>query len=310
MARCYAVDFRGKMMKLDRIKKKLKQSGFRGLIAAAMRHAAILVDSEPKYLGHQVSAHKVLSRYTSFEGKDVLEVGAAQSCASMYPFLKDGANSAIVTGLEHISQEQTNKEYNLRVLHADALKLSSVFEPCCFDVVYGLSIVEHIRSPKVFLDEVYTVLKSGGLAYFEGNPIWSSPKGHHLWVATWGGSYQNKATANYLFSEWPGEASTNPLPDWSHLLMTSDQMRECLTEKSIPSGDIDCIIDWVFYSDKVNRINMFKIAEAYTSSKLIVLEANTVRVDVSRDVQAALRKRCGDGIDYGISGVSYILAKQ
>jgi SAM-dependent methyltransferase len=297
-------------MNAERIRKKLKRSGIRGLFTAALRQAASLIDNGwPNYLHHQLSAHRVLSGYTSFEGKEVLEVGGTQSCDSVYPFLKDGAASAVVTGLGHISQEQISKEYNLRILRADALKLSSVFEPCRFDIVYGLSIIEHIPSPKAFLDQVYTVLKPGGLAYFEGNPIWSSPEGHHLWVATWGGAYQNRATANYLFSEWPGAASTNPLPDWSHLLMTPEQMREYLTERSISGTDIDCIIDWVFCSDEVNRINMYKIAEAYTRSRLIVLEANTVRVDVPRDIQAALRKRCGDGIDYGISGVTYVLAK-
>jgi SAM-dependent methyltransferase len=163
-----------KMMNSERIKKKLKQSGIRGLFAVALPHIASLIDS------HQVSAHSVLSRYTSFEGKEVLEVGGAQSCDSVYPFLKDGAASAIVTGLGHISQEQTSKEYNLRVLRADALKISSVFGPCRFDVVYGLSVIEHIPSPKVLLDEVYTVLKPGGFAYFDGNPIWSSARGHHL----------------------------------------------------------------------------------------------------------------------------------
>lgn len=303
-------------MNFEQIKKKLKQPGTRGLSAAALRHVAMLIDSEPKasdgksnILSCQVFPHRVLSRYISFKGKEVLEVGGAQSCESAYPFLKDGAASLIVTGLDHISQEQTSKEYNLQVLRADALKLSSVFGPCRFDVVYGVSIVEHIPSPKAFLDEVYTVLKPRGLAFFEGNPIWSSPKGHHLWVAAWGGAYQNKTTANYLFSKWPGAASTNPLPDWSHLLMTPDQMKEYLTEKLIPSTDIDCIIDWVFCSRQVNRIHMSEIAEAYTSSRLIVLEANTIRVDVSRDIQAALRMRCGDGIDYGISGVTYVLAK-
>lgn len=104
-------------------------------------------------------------------------------------------------------------------------------------------------------------------------------------------------------------ASTNPLPDWSHLLMTPDQMKEYLTEKLIPSIDIDCIIHWVFSSNVVNRINMSEIAEAYTSSRLIVLEANTVRVDMPRDIQAALRKWCGDGIDYGVLGVTYVLTK-
>lgn len=302
------------MMNFERINKKLKQSGIRGLFAAALRRAASLADEGEKSknnrrLRRNEAAHGTLSRYTSFENKHILEVGGTQACDSAYAFLNDKAASATVTGLDHISQEQTSKEDNLRILRADALKLSSVFEPCQFDVVYGLAIVEHIPSPNVFLDEVYTVLKPGGLAYFTGNPIWSSPTGHHLYVATWGGPYQNRATANYLYRGRPDVVSTNPLPDWSHLLMTPDQMRGYLTEKSIPSADIDCIVDWVFYFDGVNRINMSEIAEAYTSSKLIVLEANTNRVDVPSDIQTALRKRCGDGVDYGITGVTYVLVK-
>jgi ubiquinone/menaquinone biosynthesis C-methylase UbiE len=301
-----------KMMNLSRAKEKLKQSGFLGLFASALRRAASHIDiisANNSVNSHQTSAYRVLSRYTSFEGKDILEVGGAQSCDSAYPFLKKGAASVIVTGLQHITQEQTNKGQNLRIVRADALALSSVFEPCSFDIVYGLSIVEHIPSPKILLDEVYKVLKPGGLAYLEGNPIWSSPKGHHLWVSTSKGPYQNKATANYLFSEWPGAKSTNPLPDWSHLLMTPKLMREYLAAQSIPSTDIECIIDWVYYSNNVNRINMSDIAEGYTTSKLIVLEANTVRVGIPHDVQLALRKQFGDRIDYGICGVSYVLAK-
>lgn len=258
---------------------------------------------------HQLSAHKALSRYSSFNGKSILEIGGAQSCDSAYPFLMDGAASVIVTGLDHISEEKISKEYNLRVIRADALKLTSIFEPNQFDFVYGLSVIEHIPTPKVFLDQVYAVLKPGGLAYFEGDPIWSSPKGHHLWVATWGGSYKGKTSANYLFSEWAGAPSTNPLPDWSHLLMTPDQMKKHLAEKSVPAEDIDCIIDWVFHSNEVNRIDMTKIAEAYTNSGLTVLEAHSVRVDVPGTTLIDLRRRYGDGVDYGINGVAYVLAK-
>ncbi len=260
-------------------------------------------------MSHQKTAHSALSKYTSFKGKKILEVGGAQSCESIYPFLHDGADSAVVTGLDHISEEYISKDYNLQILRADALNLSSSFDPCSFDVVYGLSIIEHIPSPKVLLDEVYNVLKPGGIAYFEGNPIWSCPQGHHLWIANWGGAYQNKTTANYLFCGFPGKTSTNPLPDWSHLLMTPAQMTEHLKEQSIPSSDIDCIIDWVFYSDEVNRMNMLEIADVYTSSKLIVLEANTVRVELPVDIQTVLQERCGDNIDYGVFGVNYVLAK-
>jgi SAM-dependent methyltransferase len=296
-------------MNPSRIKAKLTQSGFRGLLASGMRRAATHIEGALIDRSHQSSAYNVLSRYVSFEGKHVLEIGGAQSCESAYPFLKDGAASVIVTGLDHISQEDSDEDRHLRILRVDALALSSVFEPCSFDVVYGLSVVEHIPSPTIFLDEVYKVLKSGGFAYFEGSPLWSSGKGHHLWVATWGGPYQHRATANYLFSEWPDAKSTNPLPDWSHLLMTPEEMGAYLAAESLPSRDIECIIDWVYHSDQVNRLSLFEVAGAYTTSKLIVLEANTVRSEIPHDVELALRRHCGDGIDYGIVGISYVLAR-
>ena len=315
-------------MSFEWLKKRFGQSGIHGSADAPLPHSDRLeekavanevsstVPEEPPKKSdasncspHQLSAHRALSRYSSFNGKNILEIGGAQSCDSAYPFLMDGAASAIVTGLDHISEEKISEEYNLRVMRADALRLTSIFEPNQFDVVYGLSVIEHIPTPKAFLDQVYSILRPGGLAYFEGDPIWSSPKGHHLWVATWGGPYKNRTSANYLFSEWAGATSTNPLPDWSHLLMTPDQMTEYLAKESIPVKDIDCIIDWVFHSNEVNRIDMTRIAEAYTNSGLVVLEANSTRVDVPSNTLADLRRRYGDGIDYGVNGVTYVLAK-
>jgi ubiquinone/menaquinone biosynthesis C-methylase UbiE len=288
---------------------KFHRSDLRNLVAGSVRHAAKrvgIIDSPPS---HQASAHWVLSRYISFEGKEVLEIGGSQSGEAALPFLSDGATRVSITGLDHVTEEKLIGE-KLRILRANALSLSSVFQPDSFDVVYGLSIVEHIPSPKVFLDEVHRVLKPGGIAYFEGNPVWTSPKGHHLWVATWGGLYEHKATANYLFNRFPNAKSTNPLPDWSHILMTEAEMREHLDEKGLPQIDIECIIDWVYLSDQINRLGMSEVAEAYSTSKLVVLEANTVRVQVPPEVEKLLRQHRGESIDYGISGVSYVLAKR
>lgn len=260
-------------------------------------------------MNHQLSAYSVLSRYMSFDGKDILEVGGAQSCESMLPFVKHGAASGTVTGLDHVWEEQARPEQNLRVMRADALKLSEVFGPSCFDIVYGLSVIEHIPSPGVFLDQVHKVLRPGGIAYLEGSPIWSSPKGHHVWVAEWGGAYSGKTTANYLFSPIPGKTSTNPLPDWSHLLMDMSEMRRFLDNKGLPAGDVDCILDWVYSSPEINRLTMSDIAAVYGHSELTVLEANTLRSDVPQDVQVALRQRHGPGIDYGVASMTYVLAK-
>lgn len=294
---------------MTRINNILRLQNIKGMFAKPIRQVARKAGLIDYPESHQSSAHWVLSRYISIDGKHVLEIGGAQSGEAAHPFLRDGAASVSITGLDHIAEEQFVSE-KLRILRANALSLTSVFEPNSFDVVYGLSIVEHIPSPRVFLDEIHTVLKPGGIAYFEGNPIWSSAKGHHLWVATWGGMYQHKATANYLFNEFPNTRSTNPLPDWSHLLMTKDQMEEYLNAISLSVSDIECIVDWVYRSDQINRLTMREIANAYSTSKLVVIEANTVRSSVPPDIEIALRRHCGDGIDYGTRGISYVLAKQ
>ena len=101
--RVVTLNLGGKMISLSRIKKKLTQSGFRGLLASAMRRELSHIE-----YSHQSSAHKVLSRYISFEGKDVLEFGGAQFCDSTDPFFMDGVASVTVTGLDHISQEYTD----------------------------------------------------------------------------------------------------------------------------------------------------------------------------------------------------------
>jgi SAM-dependent methyltransferase len=303
------------MSRLQRVTAKFKQSGFGGIVGSALRKTANLLDNPMRSKTNsdassfQLSAHRVLSRYTSFAGKSVLEVGGAQACESMYPFLKDGAVSGVVSGLDHISEEKKDQKFNLRIQRADALRLSETFEPSQFDIVYGLSIIEHIPTPDRFLDELFTVLRPGGLAYLEGNPIWSSRRGHHVWVATWGGDYQGRATANYLFFPMPGHVSTNPLPDWSHLLMNAVDMQKHLAEKGLPQIDIDCILDWVYSSANVNRLTLSEIAAAYGKSKLTVLEANTLRSDVPQDTQLALRERHGDKLDYGVESVSYVLFK-
>lgn len=258
---------------------------------------------------HQFSAHKALCRYTYFQGKTILEIGGSSSCDAARPFLEDKAAKVIVTGLDHISNHDTIQESRLQILRLSAFSLSDAFEDESIDVIYGLSVLEHIANPSIFCEQMYKILKPGGIVYLEGNPIWSSPIGHHLWIAAWGGRYQNKATQNYLFCNFPGYKSYNPLPSWSHLAWSRDQMNLYLTNKGIPSQDIECILDWVYDHDDINRLDIKSIAAAYSKSRFIVLEANTTKVNVPTDIQTHLRNICGDNIDFGICGISYILLK-
>jgi 2-polyprenyl-3-methyl-5-hydroxy-6-metoxy-1,4-benzoquinol methylase len=205
---------------LSRIRSKIKQKDLAGLTGAVIRHLIGAKDyhqkqddqnpginrdplptlETPEYIVFQETPQKTLRRYISLKVKEVLEIGGSQSCISANTLLRDGTNSVTVTGLDHVSEEGISTDQRIKIARVNGLELTEHFAPNSLDVVYGLSIIEHIPNPKRFIEQVRCVLKPGGLAYFEGNPLWTSPKGHHLWVASWSDNYINKPTANYLFS--------------------------------------------------------------------------------------------------------------
>lgn len=54
---------------------------------------------------------------------------------------------------------------------------------------------------------------------------------------------------------------------------------------------------------------MSEIAEAYGASELTVLEAVANRSQVPPHMESTLRERFGEGIDYGVDGIYYVLTK-
>jgi SAM-dependent methyltransferase len=314
---------------LTRLHDAYRRLGPRALSAAALRSVANRLETpgnwqprppagrgtatptliSPEYIRFQQMPHRVLSRYVDIQGKRVLEIGGAQACLSARAFLDDGAARVTVTGLDHVSEEGESVDQRLCIMKADALDLHSRFAAGSFDLVFGLSIIEHIPRPDRFLEEVSRVLAPGGLALFEGFPLWSSPLGHHLWVAAWGGAYEGKTSASYLFTGLSGVASSNPVPDWAHLLMEQTELEEYLVGQSLPASDIACISDWIYRAEDINRLSTADLTQAYTTSGLVVLEAITRRVDVPPHTLERLRHRHGEGCDFGIGGLLYVLSK-
>lgn len=263
----------------------------------------------PAYEAFQQMPAKVIGRYINLKGCRILEIGGAQACISAKAFLDAGAAQVLVTGLDHIEQEGSTDDQRLIILRADGLDLRQHLEPNSCDVVFGLSIIEHIPEPQRFLQQVGGVLKPGGLALFEGYPLWSSAVGHHLWVASWGGVYAHRCRNNYFFTPLTGVSSSNPVPDWGHLLMNEAEMRQSLLEQSLPVDDISCILDWIYHSPEINRLDSRTILSAYNTSGLTILEANTRRQDVPADILVQLREKHGQGIDYGLSGLEMVLTR-
>ena len=110
-----------------------------------------------------------------------------------------------------------------------------------FDAVLSIATLEHVNGLDALLSEVARVLKDKGLFYTSFSPIWSSAKGHHVYAVI--GSKEARF--------WkPGK---NPIPDYWHLLMTPDEMREYLRSGPCTEELIEPIIQWVYFGDSLNR---------------------------------------------------------
>ena len=252
---------------------------------------------------HQHLAYHRLSRFASFSGRRILEVGGNQRAESALPFIQAGAAEVVVTGLLHVNAERLDSDNGIRVMRADAYALEQISGPCSFDFVYGLSVIEHLPRLTRFLEQVHQVLKPGGLAFFEGDPIWTSARGHHLWVQT--------DTAKYTFALPAGVESINPVPDWAHLLLDADEMSAVLRERKpeIPDSDIEAICNWIFSSDSISRLSHREIATAFSRCPLVTLHLASNWSQVPTEAAAELRRRIGDGNDFGISSLQYVLQK-
>ena len=203
----------------------------------------------------QIESVNNLCNVVDLKGKRVLEIGGD----SKY----EVANLLLEKGVAHVTTINIGSNFptgevneKLSTVKLDATQLTSKFSEGTFDIAFGVAILEHVNNVPLMLDQLYDVLKSGGIALLHGGPIWSSRKGHHTWVK----SGQNV----YRFSD----QNTNPIPDWYHLLLNYDEMIEYLiTEKKLSSQDASAIAEHVYKSPNLSRKSYFEILEAFDNSK-------------------------------------------
>lgn len=252
---------------------------------------------------HQHLAYHRLARYLRFEGQRILEIGGNDSAESAMPFVQAGAAEVVVSGLGHVHREGHDASRSIRIVRADAHKLRDVFGAASFDIVYGLSVIEHIPMLSHFLEQVFHVLRPGGFAFFEGDPIWTSPRGHHVWVQS--------PSGNYYFSQPAGTRSINPIPDWGHLTMDRDALAAVIRQRhpQVPEADVGAICDYVHAGPAITRLSHRDIALSFSNAPLVTLHLVTNSLDVPPDIATELRRRHGDGSDYGISAMQYVLWK-
>lgn len=192
--------------------------------------------------------------------KNILEIAGNSNAIAANEFINLGAESVTITGLNHITTNGS-QDNRIRIMEANALKLDQIFDKASFDVVYACSALEHISDIGKLIDQVRYVLKPGGVAWLEGDPIFSAQMGHHIWLDS---KMETAAKArdkllenNYFFNnsqERHGKKSFNPIPPWGHLLYTQKELAAIILKNhDIPDYDLSKILEWVYTSDDLNR---------------------------------------------------------
>ncbi len=101
---------------------------------------------------------KVLLLFGNLMGKKILDVGAGTGRLSS----KLAEQGAEVTALD-VSEEMLNKIKNKKVKKVIGDAEDLPFDEGIFDIVITTFLIVHLRDLKRFFDEVYRVLKPGGL---------------------------------------------------------------------------------------------------------------------------------------------------
>lgn len=187
---------------------------------------------------YQRKAINKFLKYVNPRGKDILEIGSDVDALVMQELLK--YHAASLTGINpdtRLNQKKIRSKYTLENLDVRDMH----FNDSVFDAVLSIATFEHIIDLEKALHEIYRVLKPGGIVYSIFGPIWSSCVGHHVYAVV------DDEEARF----WkPGK---NPLPDFSHLYMSEEEMRSFLlttqTEKLT-----DAVIEWVYHEDEINRL--------------------------------------------------------
>lgn len=196
----------------------------------------------------------------NIKGKKILEIGGDLSYSVASYLVNNGAEH--VTSI-NIDPKFKTKEVSKKVSakNQSATELSESYEDETFDIVFGVAILEHIDNTSLLLKQIYSVLKDNGVVLLQGGPLWTCSIGHHVWV--------NCNDNVYRFNN----QMKNPIPNWYHLILTPDRMKNYLVnQKDIPPKNADQIVNYVYNGQDLSRIGYADLLEVFNQSQFKILE--------------------------------------
>ncbi|MBC8394852.1 MAG: glycosyltransferase, partial [Deltaproteobacteria bacterium] len=232
--------------------------------------------------GIRLFNHSMLDQFNDMfplKGCTLLDVGA-----SPHGYALERALACGVTFYAGIGLDIGENEYVIgdgdnvgMLLNMDAAAVK--FPDAMFDAVFSVSVFEHVSHVSRALAEIRRVLKIGGCALISFEPVWSCSYGHHL----------------HHFAE-----CADLIPPWGHLIWSPDQMRDYLSRKwplKAPLS-LDEAIDWIYYGNSINRLNIRQFKELFDNCGLTVSWAVDLKDEREKYDPVLVQKGCeATGLD-------------
>lgn len=186
---------------------------------------------KPKF---EAFLNEIKSFLPDIQGKTILEVGSDQN-GELVKTIADDFQPKQIFGI-NLKATHLSLGNNAFITSGDIRKTE--FDDNYFDYIISLATFEHIFDLDMALNEMFRILKPGGLLYSKFGPIWSSSIGHHLWL-----SYNNDT---YSFHN-------TDLPPFCHLYMTRSELTSLLSLK-YESELCSLIVEYIYNSPEQNRL--------------------------------------------------------
>ena len=233
-------------------------------------------------------------RYRSFEGATVLEIGADKEGFAAQMLVDAGARHVISTNFGAKWPHEVNGP--IERMRLDARYMPATFPAGSVDIVFGVAVLEHIDRLDMFFEGARHVLNEAGIMYAHGGPIWTSAKGHHVGL--------KGEAMHYRF----GNPQTNPIRDWSHLVLDKKTLAEDLVARDVPPGDAAAIAEQIYEADDRNRIGYRAMGEIFDASHMTLID----KVDAAfkgpppEMLEAIERGPWGGQGRYEVSGITFV----
>lgn len=235
--------------------------------------------------------------------KHILELGSDYAFFIARTLRERGARHVHATNLEprwRFAQDYVDEvlEPGISAGVLDARDMKSKFNSESVDAVFATAFAEHIHDPAQVVEEIADILVPGGYCYIHGNPIWSGPTGHHLYV--------QGISRFYSFTD-----ADIVIPDWHHLIWDRDSLSEHLHSQRIPEEDILRITDRIFDSSDVNRLGFRDLKHHFCGGPLDCID---IIPSALRKLPPNLLEKIESGPwggqeDYTCNGVAFLLRK-